>query len=250
MRVNVYTEELITADDNQPMAQVVTAEYVSSRTGLPMTNYGLRIFVKSHPDLHFIPGRDDDRSAVTFWCGSKEKNVFKLLDIIREQATQSTLDIWRDKTLKQQAAAEAKLRQGTVNEEERRVPRHDAPISGGVPRHDAPISACGGGVPQHDAPRSASAFGAHSFHDTVVASAVQRADSTRRNLSHTPDRPHLDELLRRGREMVDNMTPEQRHEMLKHQCRSWVIGEMMLAHPERSRADIEKVYDEVSNDKP
>lgn len=69
MRVNVYTEEL-TRD-----AEIVTADYVSARTGMPMTNYGLRIYQKSHPDLHFIPGRDDDRTAVTFWCGADVENI-------------------------------------------------------------------------------------------------------------------------------------------------------------------------------
>lgn len=106
MRVNVYTEELLS---DTSMAQIVTADYISSRTGEKMTNYGLRIFVKSHPDLHYIPGRDDDRSAVTFWCGSKEKNVFAFLEMVKDLAYQSTLDIWRDKTIKQQAEAEAAL---------------------------------------------------------------------------------------------------------------------------------------------
>jgi hypothetical protein len=63
MRINVYTEEMLKE------CEVVVAEYVS-RDGLPMKNYGLRIYAKSHPDLHFSP-RDDDRSAVTFWCGPK-----------------------------------------------------------------------------------------------------------------------------------------------------------------------------------
>jgi hypothetical protein len=70
MRVNVYTEEL--NPENQPEMEIVQAKYVSSRTGQPMTNYGLRIYLKSHPDLHYIPDRDDDRSAVTFWCGSED----------------------------------------------------------------------------------------------------------------------------------------------------------------------------------
>ena len=66
MRTNVYTEELPTSDGPMPMAEIVTAEYASSRTGEKMTNYGLRIYLKSHPDLHYVPPRDDDRSAVTF----------------------------------------------------------------------------------------------------------------------------------------------------------------------------------------
>lgn len=127
MRINVYTEELL-GDEfkkaaqplpaavttwmtaNYPIiAEIVTAEYVSSRTGEKMTNYGLRIYLKSHPDLHYVPPRDDDRSAVTFWCGSKEKNVFAFLDLVREFACYSTLDIWREKTRRQQQAAEKLL---------------------------------------------------------------------------------------------------------------------------------------------
>lgn len=79
MRVNVYTEELVHEADGKPFAEVVTAEYVSSRTGEKMTNYGLRVFLRSPSELHYIPGRDDDRSAVTFWCGDKE-NIGKLLE--------------------------------------------------------------------------------------------------------------------------------------------------------------------------
>lgn len=127
MRINVYTEELFKPDDvggDKPLvAEVVTAEYVSSRTGLPMKNYGLRIFLKSAPELHYVPPRDDDRSAVTFWCGDKEKNVFAFLEMVRECATHSTLDIWRKKTEAQQAAAE-------VAERDRMVPRREDPIAG------------------------------------------------------------------------------------------------------------------------
>jgi hypothetical protein len=75
MRVNVYTEELLTAGNNPVVAEIVTADYVSSRTGQPMTNYGLRIYLKSAPELHYVPQRDDDRSAVTFWCGPTRKDV-------------------------------------------------------------------------------------------------------------------------------------------------------------------------------
>jgi hypothetical protein len=78
MRINVYTEELRPAES--PQAEIVTANYISSRTGRPMTNYGLRIYLKSHPDLHFVPPRDDDRSAVTFWCGDSMEKVVALLD--------------------------------------------------------------------------------------------------------------------------------------------------------------------------
>lgn len=80
MRINVYTEELITKSNDPVAAEIVTADYVSVRTGQPMTNYGLRIYLKSAPELHYVPPRDDDRSAVTFWCGP---------------TLQHALDFWR-----------------------------------------------------------------------------------------------------------------------------------------------------------
>lgn len=86
MRVNVYTEELLSTSDLYPLAELVTADYISSRTGQPMTNYGIRIFLKSAPELHYIPGRDDDRSAVTFWCGSEQSAVYRFLETISERA--------------------------------------------------------------------------------------------------------------------------------------------------------------------
>lgn len=73
MRINVYTEEMFTS--TEPAFEIATSEYTSSRTGEKMTNYGLRVYLKSAPELHYIPGRDDDRSAVTFWCGSDPKAI-------------------------------------------------------------------------------------------------------------------------------------------------------------------------------
>jgi hypothetical protein len=105
MRVNVYTEELINGG-TEPLAEIVTAEYVSSRTQQPMKNYGLRIFVKSAPDLHYIPGRDDDRSAVTFWCGSELKKVFAFWDAIKTALEVSNQHQWRDKVGTAAAASE------------------------------------------------------------------------------------------------------------------------------------------------
>lgn len=62
MRINVYNEEL-TKDFE--FAQ----KYVEE-TG--RTYYGLRLFLKSAPELHHTP-EDDDRSAITFWFGTMEK---------------------------------------------------------------------------------------------------------------------------------------------------------------------------------
>lgn len=109
MRINVYTEELLNIVSNPPMAELVWAEYISSRTGEKVRNYGVRIFVKSHPDLHYIPDRDDDRSAVTFWCGPKEKNCLKFLDEVRQLIHEGTLKVWRDKTEQVQKEAEAAI---------------------------------------------------------------------------------------------------------------------------------------------
>lgn len=54
MRINIYAEE-ITNDH-----ELITAEANGN------TFYGLRIFLKSAPELHNEPG-DDDRTAITFW---------------------------------------------------------------------------------------------------------------------------------------------------------------------------------------
>lgn len=96
MRINVYTEELPDADTPSPHAEIVTADYVSSRTGEPMTNYGLRIYLKSPPELHFVPPRDDDRSAVTFWCGSKVKNVLRFIEGLGHAYEIDNLNRFRD----------------------------------------------------------------------------------------------------------------------------------------------------------
>src|SRR5262245_16085225 len=101
MRINVYTEELIPLtnfnfDKHPPPIEHVKANYISSRTGEEMTTYGLRIYLKSHPDLHLVRNpdgsvRDDDRSAVTFWLGDKEKNIFTWLANVRDIAYAATL---------------------------------------------------------------------------------------------------------------------------------------------------------------
>jgi hypothetical protein len=111
MRVNVYTEELVDEADGKPFAEIVTADYVSSRTGEPMKNYGLRVFLRSPPELHYIPGRDDDRSAVTFWVG-KASNLEKLVDALTLVVRTNHGDMWRDKTDARCAEAEAALTVG------------------------------------------------------------------------------------------------------------------------------------------
>ena len=93
MRINVYTEELLPwCSRTPPVAELVYADYISSRTGQPMRNWGIRIYLKSALELHYIPGRDDDRSAVTFWCG-EQKNVFRFLDGVRDMAKMHQHDL-------------------------------------------------------------------------------------------------------------------------------------------------------------
>lgn len=106
MRVNVYTEELPDFGLARPHVEIVTADYVSSRTGERMTNYGLRVYLKSHPDLHFVPPRDDDRSAVTFWCGSKPGNLLQFVDMLRQVVEVDNLGRFRDKVAAANAEAE------------------------------------------------------------------------------------------------------------------------------------------------
>lgn len=69
MRINVYNEEL-------------TKDFEFVKKDVPetgMTYYGFRIFLKSAPELHYTP-IDDDRTAITFWFGTKEATT----DFLRE----------------------------------------------------------------------------------------------------------------------------------------------------------------------
>lgn len=59
MRVNVYGEEL--TDE----VEVVSKEVDDPKFG-KRTFYGVRMYLKSPPELHAGP-EDDDRSAITIW---------------------------------------------------------------------------------------------------------------------------------------------------------------------------------------
>ncbi len=56
-----------------------------------------------------------------------------------------------------------------------------------------------------------------------------------------PSKPHpeLDALLAKAKDYV--MTAEER----EAQRESWVVGEMMLAHPEMTRERAKQIYDSV-----
>jgi hypothetical protein len=74
-----------------------------------MTNWGLRVFLRSAPELHYIPGRDDDRSAVTFWCG-KESNLRKFVAALTLVVEGNNGDIWANKVNEAQKGAERLLK--------------------------------------------------------------------------------------------------------------------------------------------
>jgi len=64
MRVNVYSQEMTRE------AQVVEKQvHLPGQAGPGRTYYGVRVFLRSAPELHATP-EDDDRSAVTFWFDS------------------------------------------------------------------------------------------------------------------------------------------------------------------------------------
>ena len=74
MRVNVYAEEI--TDDIQAIEQDVGIGDLKRKL------FGLRFYLKSHPDMGPPRHQDDDRSAVTFWFESApERAAFALLVI-------------------------------------------------------------------------------------------------------------------------------------------------------------------------
>ena len=79
MRINVYNEEI--TDDFEYVTKYVTET--------DKAYYGFRIYLKSHSDLHHTM-EDDDRSAITFWFGTRKK----ALKFLRTAC--SVAEIWSD----------------------------------------------------------------------------------------------------------------------------------------------------------
>ena len=69
---------------------------------------------------------------------------------------------------------------------------------------------------------------------------------TRRTIFPIKDRPELTAAIQRAVEAFDAMPPEQKREHRAAQRKSWVVGEMMLAHSEMSRTEAERIYEEVT----
>jgi hypothetical protein len=59
------------------------------------------------------------------------------------------------------------------------------------------------------------------------------------------ERPDLDALIKRSIAEFDLLSPEQKRAHRQAQRRSWVIGEMMLEHPEMTREYVERIYDQL-----
>lgn len=55
----------------------------------------------------------------------------------------------------------------------------------------------------------------------------------------------LDRLVKEACARFDALTPEQKREHRRAQRKSWVIGNMLLDHPETTREYAEKIWDEV-----
>lgn len=94
MRINIYSQELITDPDGDvPMYELDTK---TSNTGL--TYSAVRMFLHSSERLHHPP-KDDDRSAITFWLPrSRERREFlaetleELAALVRSAPPETGLD--------------------------------------------------------------------------------------------------------------------------------------------------------------
>lgn len=64
---------------------------------------------------------------------------------------------------------------------------------------------------------------------------------TRRTLNAT----ELDALVKEAIKRFDALTPEQQAAHRRAQRKSWVIGNMLLDHPEMTREYAERIYDSL-----
>ncbi len=62
-----------------------------------------------------------------------------------------------------------------------------------------------------------------------------------------PDYAALADLMRRSVEAFNALPEEKQRELREAQRKSWVIGEMMLDHPEMRREEAERLYREAIN---
>ncbi len=96
MRINVYAEEL--TNDCEIVTKTVTDDEFGTRTF-----YGIRVYLKSPPELHHSE-EDDDRSAITFWVPwtlQGGHNFWTLMDILdnlvsKAETARETATLWAE----------------------------------------------------------------------------------------------------------------------------------------------------------
>lgn len=93
MRINVYSQELITDNAFDP-----TVELVEQKSNTGIIYNAVRLFLHSSERLHHPP-HDDDRSAITFWLPKSKTrrillaNTFEALArMIRDAPEETGLD--------------------------------------------------------------------------------------------------------------------------------------------------------------
>lgn len=62
----------------------------------------------------------------------------------------------------------------------------------------------------------------------------------------TPPRPDLDQLVKDAMARFNALPPDQQREHRRAQRKSWVVGEMMLEHPEMTRERAESLFDSLN----
>lgn len=83
MRINIYSQELITDPDSPEDHPDYELDTKTSNTGL--TYSAVRMFLHSSDKLHHPP-EDDDRSAITFWLPRSEERRRYLAEAFEEMA--------------------------------------------------------------------------------------------------------------------------------------------------------------------
>ena len=58
--------------------------------------------------------------------------------------------------------------------------------------------------------------------------------------------PGLERLVQEAMANFDALTPAEKREHRRAQTKSWVIEEMLLEHPEMSREEAQRVFDELT----
>jgi hypothetical protein len=62
---------------------------------------------------------------------------------------------------------------------------------------------------------------------------------------HEQECPSIEMRVRDAAVRFNLLSPDEKRKMREAQKRSWVIGETMLAHPEMTRDEAERLYDKV-----